>query len=332
MAKRGRKTKDESSNSLLDALRFISLCQREIGSVTQTHCRMHAGWVAATDGVLTLGSPIDDDLDTCPHTVRLMQALERSSEGVALTQLDSTRLSVRSAGLRAVIPCVPAELVPITWADPQAAVINDQFSVACKAIEHVASDTGNSAELISFLVTGQTISATNRSVVVEYRHGNDLPPYFVLPKSAVTAICKTNKTLSGFGYNGNSATFYFTDNCWLKTQLFEDKWPNINKVFGKEKENSINIIPLEIFKALNLIGDFSDTGQVRFQADLLKTVNTTGDGAEHDISGLVPGPVFAIKNLQMIQSLVKELKINPKAAPAFFYGENLRGAIVFHSE
>lgn len=327
--KRARKSKAEKdTNTLLDAVRFVALAQQEIGTLGQTHSSMANGWIAASDGVLTAAAPIDGDLDACPHTRRLAAALERCGAGVSITQTDASRLAVKSGALRAVVACVGAESVPLTGPDANIAPLDDNFLAGCKAIAHIASESGARLHYLSLLVQGPTIMATNGAVLAEYWHGNDLPPYFVIPKTAVAALIRSGKTPTGFGFNqGRSCTFHFADSSWLKTQLFEDQWPNVKAVFDKDKGEIADPLPADFFSALALIGDFSDCSQVKFETDLLKTVNDDSDGAEYDVKGLIEGPKFNIKHLELIAPIAKKFRVQQSEGLAFFYGERLRGAI-----
>ncbi len=331
MATRGRKSKDKPTNQLLEALRFVALAQRDEGPSQHRHCRIKEGWIAASDGILTAGAKVDAELDACPQTRRLLAALERCGEGVAITQLDETRLSVKSGALRAVVPCIDPELIGFTWADPPIAPLTPAFLAGVKAIEHIASDTGPNVQSCSLLIAGPTISATNGQVLAEYWHGNELPPYFVIPKSAANVLNRCAKTPIGFGFNGRSATFHYDDGSWLKTQLFDDKWPNIAKVFEKEKPGNNVAIPAGLFDAMALIGDFSDCGQVEFCEGLLKTVNKEGaECAEHDVKDMLEGARFSIKNLELLKPIAKTLNVDLSCPAAYFYGQNLRGAISFY--
>ena len=65
-------------------------------------------------------------------------------------------------------------------------------------------------------------------MLMEAWHGLDLPPNVPLPKQFVAALVKQKKNLTGFGFSRSSATFYFEDGCWLRTQLYSDEWPDVS--------------------------------------------------------------------------------------------------------
>lgn len=331
-ARRARKSKaTNDTNTLLLALRFVALAQQEIGTLTQTHSMFGGGWLAASDGILTAAAKIEDDLDACPHTRRLLAALERCGAGVAITQTDSLRLSVKSGALRAVVACVEQQQVQVTGPDPLIAPLTPDFLAGCKAIAHISSESGLSVDVMSILIAGPVIRATNRQVMVEFWHANDMPPHVVIPKTAISALIKSGKEPIGFGFtHGRSFTFHFADESWLKSQIFEDLWPNVDKVFAKDLSGQGAPVPVDLFEALNLIGYFSDCGEVKFEPDLLKTVNRESEGAEHDVKGLPEGGRFAIKNLELIAPIAKTLSVKKGDNLAFFYGDRLRGAISCH--
>lgn len=314
----------KQTNSLLTALEFVVNAQRNIGTQLQTHCIVKDGWCVASDNVLTMGCKVPDDLNSCPQTARLIAALRRCSDTVSITQLDNDRISVKSGSLKVVVPCVDLQALAVLWADPLIAPLGEQFRIACGAISHLSTDGGTSVYLSSLLGRGQTLSATTGRVLIEYWHGFDTPPYWVLPKPAITALLKVTKPLVGLGFSGRSATFHFEDESWLKTQLFEDKWPNVDKLF----ETTIAKTPVasELFKAIDVIADFAQPGQhVRFKEEKIELMTVDSEHAEYEVKGLKQGVCFNLKDLQQISKVAATLDYGKTVS--MFTGERLRGCI-----
>lgn len=332
MATRARKSKKEpveKDDSLLKALEFVSLAQRNIGTHAQTHCIVKDGWCVASDSVISMGAPIPDDLGVCPQTSRFLAALRRCEERPSLTQLDADRLSVKAGKLRVVVPCVSLETIPVLWADANIAVLGEAFRDVLRAIVHIPSDGGAVVHYASILARGQTVAATTGRVLVEGWHGFDTPPYWVIPKPAVTALLKVDKPLVGLGFSGRSATFHFEDTSWLRTQLYEDKWPNLDSLFDKAG-TAITPVPVGLFDAVKILTDFSDEGTiVKFKENAIDTYAPQGEHAEYEVKGLQEGMSFSLKDMIMISSLAKTLDAIGDGRMATFTGERLRGAISY---
>lgn len=338
MATRARKSvkaaeEKKEANTLLQALEFVALAQKNIGTYIQTHCIVRDGWAVASDNALTMGCPVPDQLTSCPQTARMIAALRRCGDTVSLTQIDADRISVKSGALRVVVPCVAQDSMVVTWADPPIAPLGEPFRDACKAISHLAADGGVAVHLASLLGRGQTLTTTTGRVVLEYWHGFEMPPYWVLPKPAATALMKIAKPLVAFGFSGRSATFHFEDKSWLKTQLFEDKWPNVDKLF-EQTTSKRTAIPEGLFAALDVLADFAQPGAfVRLKDDLIEVIASESEKAEHAVAGLRGGLSFGLKDLQQISKLAKTLdcdKATDKAA--VITGERLRGALALHAD
>ena len=65
MAKKQTKT----IPSIVKALDFIALAQKDKGAPYQTTVRLGQNQAVATDGVLSAGHSIDEDIVACPHTL-----------------------------------------------------------------------------------------------------------------------------------------------------------------------------------------------------------------------------------------------------------------------
>lgn len=309
----------KATNALLQAIEFVSLVQKETD-----HCTMQSQWVVATDGVATLGTKIDVDFEANPLTRRLLAALQRASESLAITQLGEGSLQVASGALRVKVPCAAQVPGALLWADPNIAPLKESFIEACKAIGHIASEAGDRIYQCSLLVENDTISATNGQVLIQYWHGNSLPPYFVLPKASVSILLKINKKLVGFGYSGNSCTFHFEDESWFRTQLYEDKWPNLANHFNSY-DGIQKSIPKLLFTAVNTISDFTDNNKLSVTKEKAEV-----SGASYDLDGIDGAVIFNKENLKQIEKLAESYSIAD--GKVYFFGKNVRIVVTVYAD
>ena len=323
--------KTETKSSLLQALEFCSVVCEKLGAPHETHISLRNNMAIAFNGVIAAGSHIVEDIYCCPHTILMIEALSKCTDNYSLTQLDNGRLSIKSGKFKAIVPCIEPNLIEITQPDPLIVGITNKFKEAIEAVGVLASENAQHVLTASILMNGQSVISTNRLMLFEYWHGLDLPSNIPLPKQFVVALAKQKKNLTGFGFSNSSATFYFEDNCWLKTQLYSDEWPNVSRILNIEA-NLWNIDP-NFFEALSAIAPFSETGNVYSDTNLLMSHPEASLGATHECTGIPKGFIYPIKQLMMMKNHVKKIDYYANGLSQSqsyclkFEGDNMRGVI-----
>jgi len=307
MARQPRSKSTENKSSLLQAMEFVSCVCEKVGAPFETHVGLKNKWAIAFNGVVAAGAPIEQDIYCYPHTIDLVTALSKCEESFSLTQLDNERLSIKSGKFKAIVDCLEPQLMQEAFPDPQIVGINNKFKEAVEAVGVLASENAQHVLTASVLMNGQSVISTNRTMLFEYWHGLDLPPNVPLPKEFVKALASQKKNLIGFGFSNCSATFYFEDGCWLRTQLYAAEWPDVSRILNIEA-NLWNIDP-NFFKALDAVSSFSDDGNVYFDTNLLMS-HPDNMGWSYECSGLPKGVVYPIKQLEMMKPYVKKIDFN----------------------
>lgn len=323
---RRAKTTANPAASLLAALKFVAVAQKKTGTVQQQFGMISGNWAAASNGVLTVATKVEEDLSACPHTYQLIDALSKVGEDLSITQLSPTSLAVVSGAFRALIPCAGFADVGITGPDERCAVIDDRVKAAFEAVMPLATDGAQHAHLAAVLLQSGSAVATNGHVLAEYWHGIDLPP-MLIPKASAVAIVKAGKALTGFGYSGPSATFWFEDDSFIKTQLFAEQFPNYQPLFACEGLNPWPV-PDEFYKAVRSIESFSRSGIVYFENGMLASNEQETEASTYKIEGLPEGMGFNAKYLLMVESSFKKVHFDEQSNKAFFFGENVRGVLM----
>ena len=326
--KTGRKPRQAEGNgadSLIRALKFVSAAQKKAGNVPyQTHCVFYGGFVTAFDGTLTIGHPIAEDINACPNTMLLLSALLKCGQTLSITQLDSGRLSVKSEKFKALVPCEKFDGMPYVGPDVQCAVIDERIKTGFELVSPLANETAQRTALAAILLQANSTAATNGHVLLEYWHGIDLPPNILLPKPAVKAIVATDKKLVGFGFSDNSATFFFEDKSYIKTQLFQDTYPDISKVL--DAPSNPWPLPEGFYTAVDTLESFTETGLLYFGPASMRSHYDANEGASYEITGLPENAIFNAEYLQMIRPGF--VKVDFQKDRALFFAENMRGAIM----
>lgn len=331
MAPRKRSTKEpEDKLTLLTALEFIKVAQTDTfgGSVPMTeHCRLADGFAVAFDGVLAAGHPIEEELNVCPHTHRLIDALKRCKKAVSITQLDGDKLVIKAGAFRAVIPCLNVAAVPYTTPDHKAGTITDVIKEGFALLNPIVKGAGHTVVEASLLLNNNSMIATDRQVMLEFWHGINLPNGLAIPKAALVAVKAISAPLVGIGVSDRTVTFHYGNGAWLRTQLFAEAWPDVNAVLNKGDAHVAVKVPDGLFDAVDAVASFNPEGVVYTNDAGIASHAQEGVGATYEVKGVPPGLCFNAKHLMYAKEFITRIDLVGRDGITFFYGDNVRGAL-----
>jgi hypothetical protein len=324
--------------SLAVALDFIKAAQVDKPGdlVVKTHCRLAGGYAVAYDGVLAIAYPIEEELNICPHTHRLIDALGRCKKAVSITQLDADKLVIKSGNFRAVVPCLNPAALPYVAPDVQAGIIDDRLKEGFALLNPIVSGSGNTVVESSLLLQNNSMIATDRHIMLEFWHGINLPNGLALPKVAIATIAKMSAKLVGIGVSDRTVTFYLDNGAWLRTQLYAEQWPDISRVINAGDPYNTPEIPPAFFEAVEAVAPFSEIGVAAptsgggcvYTLDgYVSSHYTEGVGATYQISGVPPGLCFSAKHLLSVKNIATKFDFVGKNGISYFFGGNVRGAL-----
>jgi len=333
-----KKKPRKAAQGLYDALTFIEPATNDLVEY-QEYVRLSNRWAVAFDGQLAMGYPIEEELSLCPHLGRLKTAIDKAGATISIAATDNGRLSVAGEKLRAVVPCLPPERYPPVMPDQNIAVLTGAINDGFQHVTALAKDEADRIVEASILLRANTMVGTNGSLILEYWHGIDLPPGLAIPQRAAKAIAKSPKACIGFGFDwGRSATFYFEGGAWLKTQLYDEAWPEIDGILNVE---CFNYAPLPdgFFDGLAAIEKFSEDKTCHFADDKLRStyasaMNDSAQelvyGATYDIPGLVGKHAFSTDLLKLAKPAMANVDYVTHDDRAVFYNldANLRGVLM----
>ncbi len=314
---------------LLRALKFISIAQKKAGTPVQQFCNLSYHWAAATNETLTVATRIEEDLTACPHTLSLIDALSKCSGELAITQLSPHTLAVDSGVFKGLVNCASFDEIQIPAPDPQCAVANDRIKFALGAVACLATDGAPTARNASVLLQSGSAVATNGHALLEAWHGVDLPPNLLIPKLSAVAIAKCDKVLTGFGFSPSSATFWFEDGSFIKTQLYNEQYPHYQPLIDIGGLKPV-AMPAAFFKGVKAIESFSEDSIVYFHEGVLKSNKRMENASTYKIEGLPQGFAFNAKYLLMLESAMKTVAFTEahNGSKVYFFGESIRGVLM----
>lgn len=320
----------KASNGFRNAIKFLTTAQvgGTKGEPYQLHCSIANNWAIAYDGVLTVGHPIEEDLDACPHTFTLLDAIDKCSETLSVS-IEASKLLVRSGRFRANVPCIDRSALYTPLPDLRCGNADRRLADALRAVSSIAAKSAESVAASSVLLQAGSAVATNCHVILEYWHGLSLPSNIIIPKSSATIIGKMDKDISGFGYSDRSFTVYYADNSWIKTQLYAtSEWAPYQDVLDMQGV-WFHPIPERLFEALEYLQPFGEHVFFRQAGDtfIASTSRHEGDGATYDDVAVPVEMAWRNEYLQLLKELgATKLDFSRKGAVRFI-GEKVRGAI-----
>ena len=309
-------------NKLIEALKFLSLVTKEKGNPNETHIILANKTASAFNGVISAGTPIDEELFACPHNQLLLTALSKSSPQLSMTQLSPSKLSIKSGRLQAVIPCLESSLLQSALPDRATCRLSNNFKTGLEIVGILANENAQSVVAASILMNGHSLVATDRIMMIEYWHGCDLPPGLALPKAIVAPLTKTKKVLNGLGFSKSSATFWFEDKSWIKTQLYNEQWPDIEAMLNRECKPVP--LPEYLFAAIDATSKFSPDGNLYAHSGCLASHAQEGVGASFECPGIPEGATLSVHQWAAVRSWAKTVAWG---SPTMLFGDCARAVI-----
>lgn len=295
-----------------------------------THFVIADGKVRSYNGMIALCSPIAFDIACKPKAVQLVKAIANCTTTVTLSLTPAGKLRVASGTFKALVECVQEETAHV---EPEGEYItNFDGEALLQAFKVLHPFIGNDASRIwtnGILIKGQSAYATNNVTAVEYWIGVNMPFVVNIPSDAVKEMLRIGEVPISAQLTETSISFHYNDGKWIRTQLFENTWPDLEKIFNKPS-NPV-ILTEELFVALENLKSFTDkAGRIYINGDTLSTASESDEeaGASYEITGFNVTGIYQLDMLKLLKGCVDRIDWSLYPAPALFFGERLRGAII----
>lgn len=315
---------------LLKTLKFVrGAISNKVPNEEMKHFLIENGFIRATNGVITLGSPIDLDFTAAPHADTFFHAISNCKDVVSIKKTATGRLSIGSGKFRAFVPC--DEEVTGIHPKPTGQLVQFDGQHLLDAFEKLQRFVGKD-ELRPWtngiLLRGQSAYATNNACLVEYWIGVEMPFIANVPAAAVREVLGAGSPPSGMLMDTGSITFMYEDGRWIKTQLYETEWPPLDHILNAASSQS----PVEpdMFVGLKAISKFGDkeNRRVYFRDGKLCASQYDEDGATYDVPGLHHEGIYRADVLAMLDTVADTADFTRYPEPVIFYGDRLRGAML----
>lgn len=297
-----------------------------------THFCIEPGFVRAYNGALALGSPIAFDVACKPKASQLVPAIAHAPGVITLGMTDKGRLRVSSdKGYRVFVDCVQEETIHVNPEGERVEFNGQGVLEAFKAVEPFIGNDASRPWSNGVLLSGSSAYATNNVTLVQYGFGATLPFVVNVPRAAVLEFLRINEAPVYAQMTPYSMSFHYADKRWLRTQLLDVKWPDIDRIFGDHTPSQAAPVPEGLFDALERLRPHSDKmGRVFFEEGRLLVKNDAGEErAGCEVEGCkVTSGIYQIEMVRLLEGVATSIDMSTYPKPCIFYGDKLRGALI----
>lgn len=293
-----------------------------------THFKIQGGFVQSFNGSMALRSPIAFDIDCMPKAAPLIKAIGLCEDSIVLSLTDAGKLRVSSGPFKAFIDCldVSADTVHVTPAGHRLDFNGEALLNAFKVLAGFMGTDASRMWTNGILLRDKSAFATNNVCLVEVWLGTPFPVTVNIPRQAVIEVLRINEPPTYAQTDGNSITFHFSGQRWLRTQLYETEWPNLARILDNPSQPVA--LPAKLFEALEYLAPFTDERGLVYLGDGVVSTHLDLDmGASFQLEGSALRGCFKLESLRLLEGVATMADFNRVPAPALFFGDKLRGAI-----
>lgn len=317
------------ATSMLSALKFVKgAVSKKDYQPALKHFLIKDGRVTGFDGTIALSSPIDLDIHAAPRADVFVKAIERcTSEQTVVNLTDPSKLTLRSGSFRATIECIEDHEV-FNYVQPEGSdfIPGRTFLDAIQTLEPYVGTDASRPWAMGILLRGMSAFATNNIIVAQYWIGEQMPE-INLPSAAIEELTRIKEQPLRVQLGDRSATFHFSGERWLRTQLLTTEWPPVENLLEMAFDMSaLQPFPQGFFEALDTLQPFlEDEGRIFFRDAVITTSPEGGVGASFDIVGLPTRGAYNHKMICLLREAATEIDFSKHPKPCPFVGNKLRG-------
>lgn len=314
---------------MLDALRFVqgSVAKKDFVPALQ-HFRIKDGTIKGYNGNLSLCCPIDLDLDITPKAIPFIKAVATCREAVAMSLTPTGKLSIRSGKFRALVDCETEGEFPDLSPEGEPVTLPGGLLPVLKKLAPFIADDASRQWARGILFRGQSAFATNNIVLLEQWMGVPFPVAVNIPRSAVVELLRIGQEPLALQVAEGSVTFHFEGGGWMRTQVYDKDWPDVQKVLAAPGA-VLKPIPEGLLDAVTDLSPFVDEqGRIFLRPGVVATTLEDGDGAAVELGSVAETGCFNHKHLLSLADVAETIDLSAYPKPCPFRGELLRGALV----
>ncbi len=239
------------------------------------------------------------------------------------------RLSVRSKGFRSLIDCSSDEFPSVELKGERIDIEGMALVASLKDLEPIIGEDASKPWCRGIMLDGRCAYVTNNVIIVQKWLDFKFPHRINLPHAAINEMIRIKREPVQMIIEPDTATFIYDDGAWLRSQLISQNFPDFNPIFDKLNKDATPIPP-RFYEALEEVLPF--TGEKINPIWIKDGVIWTHSDQELATSAEVPElegqGCYNAAMLLMLKGLATSLNFTAHPAPASFFGDKLRGAVV----
>jgi hypothetical protein len=292
-----------------------------------SHFKIQNGCVKGFNGVLSICAPIPLDLDCQPDASQLIKAIGNCKAQVEITTTPAGKLRLKSGSFKAYINCYN-EPIPDVEPEGELTPCNGEAMLhAMKTLVEFIGDDATRQWSNGIMFRDKIAMATNNVCLVQAWIGSVFPLPANVPAAAVRELIRINEIPKFIQQTENSMTFHYSGDRWLRTQLYNTEWPDVDAMFNIPDLNP-QPIPQGFWEGVDAISPFQDKlNRIYFNNGVMCTSIEAEEGAHVQIDN-VPNSLFNINMLKLIRECAKKIDFSKYPAPGYFVGDRIRGLIM----
>lgn len=205
-----------------DRLKFMASHAGGTYAPTLAHFYIYNGRLQSGNGRYAVDCPCDLPA-ACVHADKLHAAFQ-ACRGEPTATLGPTGYTVRSGKTRARLPVLDPATYPVVAPDAETEHTAPGIAAMLKRIAPFVAEDASRPWATSVCLKGGFAYATNNVVLCRVPFTAGFAESINIPLATVEAIISLGEPV-GMGVSELSATFYFEDGTWVKTQLIGGDWP-----------------------------------------------------------------------------------------------------------
>lgn len=314
---------------MLDQLRFVAgaVARKEL-LPAMSHFIIQDGSVRAYNGALALSAPLPFAINCRPKAAPLIAAIAQCQETIALAMTAAGKLRISSGPFKAYIDCIDEDSYHV---QPEGVVIEFDGKAVLEAFHKLETFIGTDASRPwsnGILLKGQSAFATNNVIAAECWLGTPIPFQANVPRAAITEMLRINEPPTHAQLHANSISFHYADKRWIRSQLLDDSWPDMESILAVSSAQAP--VDASLFDALENLKPFVDKlGRLYFKAGAVSSTSEPEEaGATVELPCITWEGVYPIAMLSLLKDVAVTADFSRYPLPCIFYGEKIRGAIV----
>lgn len=320
---------------MLDALRFVAPAVAKKDYIPAlTHYRIKSERITGFNGIISLSSDIDVDLDIYPNAAMLLAAIRACSDTITLNMTPGGKLAVKSGKFRSFVECLDEDPAVFVEPDGDEVEVGEHFLAGIKKLAPVMGVDASRPWAMGIRASRQSLFATNNAVLAEYWTGTDFPFDVVIPAVAVEELLRINQNPTKVQVTQGSISFWFGETRWLRSSLIESHlWPDdhVSRILSAISGSKQSEFAAGLFDAIDKLKPFlQESGTLYLSATGVSTSKHDGEGSSIDLEmpEIEQMQAYHQKNLALLGEVADTIDWSTYPKPCMFAGERLRGAIV----